>query len=108
MSYDELDLEHAENEMDLIALKSAHSDPSLHSKLVLGLSGLLTIGGIAVAIPTGGLSIMMTAAGLALLANEMQNMVTDIRIAPEVRARVQALMNRNKELWDEVRRRRQP
>lgn len=106
MSDDELDLEHAENQIDLLELKSAYSEPSLYSKLVLGFSGLLTIGGIAAAIPTGGLSIVMTAAGLALLANEMQNMVNDIRIAPEVRARVQALMNRNKELWDEVRRRR--
>lgn len=106
MSDDELDLEHAENETDLLALLSAHSEPSLHSKIVLGLSGLLTIGGIVVAVPTGGLSIVMTAAGLALLANETQNMINDIRIAPEVRARGQALKNRNKELWAEARRRR--
>jgi predicted phage tail protein len=106
MTDDELDLEHAENQVDLLELARAHGEPSLHSKLVLGFSGLLTIGGIAAAIPTGGLSIVMAAAGLALLANEVQNMVSDIRIAPEVRARVKALMDRNRALWDEARRRR--
>lgn len=106
MSDDEIDLEHAENQIDLIELHKAYSEPTLHSKIVLAISGALTIGGIAAAIPTGGLSILMAAGGLALLANEVQNMVSDIRIAPEVRARAQALMNRNKELWKEARRRR--